>query len=526
MAEQTLGGGSPMTVRADGFSPAALWELLASQAEKQPDTVALVTSDSRLTYSELKDLVRSTGSYLLSAWKPKPEQFLPVLVGFSIDSIVNVLACLCYRIPFSPLDPDTPQARQAHLWDMLGRPAFFLAPDDVSHDSLPAECRRIPTDQRLAAFPSADQQSIPSVQDSDDAIVIMTSGSTGTPKGVVLSWDVIDFRLHQASASLAEHQGPGLVTSLSPLHFIGGIRHLGFLLGGRGLFRAQPSEWHPKELLRQIAHVNPTHLSLPAQLARIFGRIAESSDVFLPDVVQVTIGAESIHYEFIAGLQACVPPSVIVRHSLGSTEVSGSFVNSFQLSSAPKAGKVPIGVPIDDGTLRLEPWSNEFPHVAEVWRSGAIASRYIGDPLHNETRFVVDEGGTRWWRSGDLVTRDDDGQFYHFGRADDVVKVKGKLASPAETASALMGLPGVGRTIVLPDSTGNHTVLIAHVEPARGSKLSANLLREELFTLLPEHLVPSRIFLHENLPITPRGKIDRQSLRNFSQGSRAESWGQ
>lgn len=495
-----------------GFSPESLWLRLLSSAEEKGADLAVAWSDGRISFEQLIPLVAARGAQLTSL-ELERNGFLPIIVDYTLESVVDVLACLCFRIPFAPLDPDSPPPRMRQLWKLLGEPTHFLAPSDVPKELLPEMTERI-----SKAPKKLDSPHPRFVTGGDDGLAILTSGSTGHPKGVVFSFQVLDERVLEAIEAHIPQPGHGVVTSFSPLHFIGGFRQIAQVFSGRALLRRDPKTLHPRALLDWLAEENPTHLNIPAQLMRILGPVASSSKTKLPRVVQVNVGAEAVRYEWLHGIKSLLPRDVRIRHSLGSTEAAASFVNNFDLHEAPDTGRVPIGQPQTDGTLRLEPWHEDLPHVLEVWRSGPIASRYLGDTLLNNERFQRDKRGILWWKSGDLVELSSDGQYFHHSRTDDVTKIRGKLASPSEAASAIMNLEGTGRAIVLAEISAGQTILVAHVEKRAGLEITGAEIRRRLESVLPSHLIPSRIKIHNQLPVNQRGKVDRNALSSDQEG--------
>ncbi len=57
--------------------------------------------------------------------------------------------------------------------------------------------------------------------------------------------------------------------------------------------------------------------------------------------------------------------------------------------------------------------------------------------------------GTRLYRSGDRVQRDNAGLLHFLGRADDQVKIRGYRVEPGEVGRVLRGLAGVHDAVVL-----------------------------------------------------------------------------
>src|SRR5207253_8590286 len=66
-----------------------------------------------------------------------------------------------------------------------------------------------------------------------------------------------------------------------------------------------------------------------------------------------------------------------------------------------------------------------------------------------------------WMRTGDLYRRDEDGNYWHEGRSDDLFKVKGLWLSPIEVEDALVSCDGVLEAAVVPglNPDGMNTVV-------------------------------------------------------------------
>ena len=233
----------------------------------------------------------------------------------------------------------------------------------------------------------------------------------------------------------------------------------------------------------------------------------------LPSVERVHIGGEGFRYEFFDGLRPLFRPDAVMVHSLASSEGAWVLLNEFALADSASIGPVHVGTELFPGTLRLEAVPDLGAGLAEVHVGGAIATEYLDDPGLTAERFYADPDGRRWWRSHDLVSFDAEvGAFRHAGRMDDVVKVRGKLASPSDVTAVLLEIDGVAGAITIPVVTEGATRLVAHVEIADESTVRLDDLRRALAARLPAHAVPSAIMRHERLPVTERGKVDRAAL--------------
>jgi thioesterase domain-containing protein len=137
---------------------------------------------------------------------------------------------------------------------------------------------------------------------------------------------------------------------------------------------------------------------------------------------------------------------------------------------------------------------------------------YLGGAHENQSKLIVDDDGSKWWRSGDFARVDDEGFLYLVGRADDMVKINGMRVEPGGAESALRSIVGIGAAAVLahPTSSGGHR-LVGHV-CVDDVSLTPEAVKMTLASTLPSHLVPAVLVRHDELPFNNRLKLDRQAL--------------
>lgn len=136
--------------------------------------------------------------------------------------------------------------------------------------------------------------------------------------------------------------------------------------------------------------------------------------------------------------------------------------------------------------------------------------------LHDEERYRKCFIG-EWYLTGDLASRDKDGYYWFFGRADDIIKTAGHMVGPFEVESSLMENKAVAEAGVIgkPDPVVGEIVK-AFVVLKPGIKESEEL-RLELIgfgrTRLGSAVAPRELEFVGNLPKTRSGKIMRRLLK-------------
>jgi acyl-CoA synthetase (AMP-forming)/AMP-acid ligase II len=147
----------------------------------------------------------------------------------------------------------------------------------------------------------------------------------------------------------------------------------------------------------------------------------------------------------------------------------------------------------------------------ELWVRNATVHVCYLDEAMNEDRFR-----NGWFRTGDLFFKDEDGNFFHRGRADDMFVCNGKNIYPAELEQLLMRHPDVDLACAAPVSMAAKGPVPAVAVSVRRAVRAAEL---QEFCMLngPSHAVPQLVLFLETLPIIGPGKIDRQRVGRLLQ---------
>ncbi|MEF7617443.1 acyl-CoA synthetase [Aquincola sp. MAHUQ-54] len=130
-------------------------------------------------------------------------------------------------------------------------------------------------------------------------------------------------------------------------------------------------------------------------------------------------------------------------------------------------------------------------------------------------------GELKLWRRGawvatkDLGRVDEDGYFWHGGRADDVIISAGWTMSAVEIEDAILKHPDVqeAAAIGVPDALRGQVVKAFVVTHRRGDDAFVQEIQEAVRTRLSQHEYPRQVVFVPELPKTPAGKIHRKKLR-------------
>ncbi|MCG8334122.1 MAG: acyl-CoA synthetase [Proteobacteria bacterium] len=139
-----------------------------------------------------------------------------------------------------------------------------------------------------------------------------------------------------------------------------------------------------------------------------------------------------------------------------------------------------------------------------------VFSGYL-DENKNKNIWVKDN----WLDTGDLGRRDAEGYFWLTGRSKDLIIRGGHNIDPAAIEEPLYMLDDVqvAAAVGRPDRHAGE-VPVAFVQLQQGSKLTAEKILEHLQENIGERAaIPKDVFIMEELPLTPIGKIFKPALR-------------
>jgi long-chain acyl-CoA synthetase len=148
-------------------------------------------------------------------------------------------------------------------------------------------------------------------------------------------------------------------------------------------------------------------------------------------------------------------------------------------------------------------------------RSDPMVTHYWNKPEETEEAFI-ELDGHRWYRTGDILSEDEEGYFYFVDRTVDTIKHKGYRVSASEIEAVLLEHPAVVASCVvgIPDEkVGNrikaYVVLREDIKGMTGYDL-IRWCRETLVS----YKIPHYIEFRDMLPKSKVGKLLRREIRS------------
>ncbi|GGU11832.1 non-ribosomal peptide synthetase [Streptomyces violascens] len=501
------------------------------QARRSPESVAVTSDGTSLTYGELDARVNRLARHLI-ARDAGPDRFVAVALPRSAELIVAVLAVIKSGAAYVPVDPDYP----------LGRIAYILRDADpellVTTSELGARLpvSGVPTvlldDHRLGEELDAlsdaglqDGERIAPLSAMHPAYVIYTSGSTGRPKGVVVPHRNV-VALLASTRPLFGFHADDVWTMFHSYAFDFSVWELwGPLLhGGRLVMVPYATSRSPEDFLALLADEGVTVLS---QTPSAFYQLMRA-DQDRPEIGDrlslryVVFGGEALDLDRLAEWYARHPDDApVLVNMYGITETT-VHVSHGALDASTAAGEPGSLIGTSLPGLRVYVLDSGLQPVpvgvtGEMYVAGEqVARGYLNRPGLTAERFVAapyGAAGSRMYRSGDLARWTAEGRLEYLGRADEQVKIRGFRIELGEIEAELRDLDGVrdARVVVREDAAGD-AALTGYAVPKPGEAVDAGRLRAALAERLPAHMVPTAFVSLDALPLTANGKLDHRAL--------------
>ncbi len=195
--------------------------------------------------------------------------------------------------------------------------------------------------------------------------------------------------------------------------------------------------------------------------------------------------------------------------------------------------EVPRPAPIDDsGAIPIgKPWSGDVTKVTddrdrelpsgeegELCVAGpSVTSGYWNLPDRNASAFFTDDRSVRWYKTGDVVRENAEGDYVYVGRRDRMVKRHGYRVELGEIEAALHRHDSIGEAAVVAtaDAAGDLRIT-AFVSCEDDRPPSIIALKRFCMENLPAYMIPDRFLLQASLPKTSTQKIDYQRLKELA----------
>jgi amino acid adenylation domain-containing protein len=524
-------------IRALNATPQALYSRTIHDSftevfHRGPDRIAVEAWDGRLTRVQLHEMSEDLALALARA-HVKRGCIVAVMMEKSMWVPVILLAILKAGGAFLLLDPALPQERLRIMANKCS-----LSHTVAAREFTTRACAFSPTvivrdehnDFQIAKYDanspaSSSPTKLPQVDPQDIAFVIFTSGSSGIPKAIRIQHFAWCSGNIPNAHTFGITKGARILQYSSYSFVISVVDTITTLLVG-GTVCIPGNDERMNDLDGAIRRLQPNYACLTPSLAKSL----DPSKV--PSIKTLVLVGEAIPRSLAESWLAS--GKVVVRNGYGQSEAC-SMNSTVALASNDSAAYRSIGnstwlrywvvdpqdhdrlMPVGAlGELIVEGYSIALDYYDDEEKTSAA---FIRSPRW-AAEFEAGTEGRKWYKTGDLVQYQENGELHLFGRKDTQTKINGQRLETSEVEHNILKVFAQEISQVVVDKTiqGGAEKLIAFVSLQAGqSTPTESDLRKDMMSrlkdTLPMWMIPSVIKIVEAFPRTATGKLDRRTLK-------------
>jgi amino acid adenylation domain-containing protein len=518
-----------------------LQQLLTRSAAKYPEKMAVWARKRSLTYRELDE--RSTQlAHLLRQRGLKKGDRVGIFFSKCVESLVCMFGVLKAGGVYIPLDPQQPADRVAYIIancgirvlltnkerraalgaDVTDTLDYCVMTDDSGSNG--AGNKVVPW-AMLGEYPASPAPAIV-MTETDLAYILYTSGSTGRPKGVMLS--------HQNALTFVEWcaekfkiRSEDRLSNHAPLHFDLSVFDVynAMEAGATVYLVTEDLALFPTTLAQFIEQQQITvWYSVPSALMLLLLHTNLNAEK-VPHLRTILFAGEVFPMKYLKQLAELLP-NVDLYNLYGPTETNVCTYYKVERERLAGMSNLPIGIACENTEVFAV--NDQDQIVTKVGEQGelyvrgpAVTYGYWADAEKTKKMVVPNRFQPHFnenmYKTGDLVTLAEDGNYYFQGRRDSQIKSRGYRIELGEIESALLSHPGVreAAALAIPDDLiGNRIKAVVAAHENGGLKIAE--LQSFCATRIPKYMIPEQIEFLESLPKTSTGKIDRVRLAQSS----------
>mgnify|MGYP001025603355 FL=1 len=334
------------------------------------------------------------------------------------------------------------------------------------------------------------------------ATILYTSGSTGMPKGVLLSHESQMWALDTA-ARAGDRSQQRYIVAAPMFHMNATISVKSALQAGASMVLLPTFD--ARLFAQAIAKYRVTSLtSVPTMMAMLARERDLVETLDFSSVTSVMMGSAPLTRSLVEKVQSLFPGAA-TSNAYGTTE-AGPGVFGPHPDGLPRPDTA-LGYPTAGALAELREGPSPDQGVLYM-KNPMVMEGYNNRP--DKTAEVMHDG---WYRSGDIMRRDENGFFHFLGRADDMFVVGGENVWPGEVEKLVERMPGVHQAAVVPVPDEIKGMLpFAFVVLQDGAKIDEAAIKKFTIDNGPAFAHPRFVEFRSAIPLSATNKPDRRLL--------------
>lgn len=478
-----------------------------------PDNEALFVNNKYYSYQSLWKMVLAIHGQISPE---KKYQRIGIYCSDDVMTYAAILAVNLYGAAYVPLNSKYPVSKNKNCVEKCELKLIITSVDTAEVRELEGDAALLLIDNinkipNLSQYLSG-QHDVATYQKVNQPIayILFTSGSTGEPKGVpvsnsnvnhLLNFYLKNYDLNEKDKFLQVYE---LTFDVSVFSFF-----MPLLVGA--CCYVLPSEGI--KFMKTIEYFQKYKITVVSMVPTVLRYIEKYlHEITLPHLRYSFFSGDALYHALAVKWARSIPNGVI-HNFYGPTEttiVCTRYVFDEQQSAKESVnGIVPLGIAFEGMESLIVDEDNTPVEKGELCFSGTqVITVYLNNT--NEDCFFVHDH-KRFYKTGDIVSKNAFGNFVFHGRTDTQVKINGYRIELAEIENAVSDIVNANCVAMYKAGANGINQVFVFIETKEMNEIQ---LVETLRTILPDHMIPHRFITIEKFVLNMNGKVDKQYLMN------------
>ncbi len=476
--------------------------------EKDPDKVALIDAAAldaplELTHGEVDRRSNAVARALLARGLQRGER-VAILSANSADYLITYFGTMRAGLVSVPVNWRFPKEIIAYI--MADCDAKLVFADAARVPLCPPGLPVVEFGAEFDDFLDYDDFEVVRPTDDEVAMFLYTSGSTGKPKGVPLTHYGHLWVIKMRARAIPDFERHRLVVA-APLYHMNGLAISKSAMAGHASEVILP-QFTVETYLKAVERFGCTWLTtVPTMAALITREIDLVAKTDLSSAEFIRMGSAPATQGLFDAIRRTMP-GIKISYGYGTTE-AGPIVFGAHPDGVPTPD-LSIGYPVAEVKMRLVEGDDQNADQGELEMDCPAKMPGYHNLPETTTEVMTPDG---YYRTGDVMRRDENGFYYFVDRVDDMFVCNGENVFPVEVERILENHPNVAQACVVPvPDEVRGQMPVAFVVSADGTSLDEQGVKDHALANGPAYQHPRRVWFVDELPLASTNKLDRNGL--------------
>lgn len=487
----------------------AIIDTVVGNIRNTPDANAFCIDDCFFTYKEFGDSIINIRSLIRS--RDVKNKNIGLVTNNDLETYASIFALWLDGYSYVPLHIKQPIDRCVDIIDQVGIDTILDSSDKTRY------LEELVVNTQTIANSSCDLTPFDGISEDELAYILFTSGSTGKPKGVTLSRKNIATFIDSFWKSGIHLSSADRCLQCFDLTFDVSVQcYLAALISGACVYTVPYGEGKYLQVASLVDEYKLTFAVMAPSMLRYMQPFFTQID--MNSIKQMILTAEACPKSLLeTAYKYC--KDVVLYDFYGPTETT-IYCTYYKLKREDKNkelnGIISIGKPMANCRgLILDENQEELPtgEKGELCIAGSqVTQGYWKNDEKNASSFFykeVDGEKLRFYHTGDLCYKDEEGDIMYSGRMDNQVKVQGFRIELGEIEYHAREVSKRNTVCIANDENGIN-VLYLFIE---GKQMDTKPIIGYMKSKMPHYMIPSHIQFIESFPLNNSDKIDRPKIK-------------